>query len=434
MREYRKDLESIFWSGIGAVAPDRAILRHIDVDGSQLLVEGEPFWKMDSGRLHVVGAGKGAAPMARAAEALLGEYIAEGLVVVKTGHELALDKIEIATAAHPVPDLAGQAASRRILDLAAKCGPGDLLLCLFTGGASALTAAPAQGLTLADLVETTKLLLASGANIEEINAVRKHLSVFGGGRLAEKALGAKVLALIVSDVIGDDPATIASGPTTPDPSTFSDCMEVVKKYRLEDRVPAAAFSRLSAGAAGKIEETAKQDNALFQNVRNVIVASNRQALEACAKSAEAAGWRAQILTDRLCGNAREAVGQLLENAEKTNGKNPLCLLAGGETTVKLAGKGLGGRNQEMALAASISLSGNASVCALFAGTDGTDGPVDAAGGFAFADTVEKMGGREKAMVYLDNNDSWHALQRAGDLFITGPTLTNVMDLAIILKI
>ncbi|MDE6735849.1 MAG: DUF4147 domain-containing protein [Desulfovibrio sp.] len=437
-KKQREQLTEIFAAALAAVAPDAAVTRHVRLtDGGKRLEAAGRSWDLAHGRVRVVGAGKGAAPMAQALEKLLGAHIAEGFVVVKYGHHLPLAHITIDQAAHPVPDAAGVLAAAHILDIARDCAPGDLLICLLTGGASALTPAPAPGLSLADLQETTSLLLQCGATIHEVNAVRKHLSLLGGGQLAAAANGADVLAIIVSDVVGDALDVIASGPTSPDPSTFGECLEILERFQILSKVPQPARERLEAGAAGRIPETPKPGDPLFEHVCNVLAATNRQALEAAAAKAEALGLEARILTDSLTGEAREVAAGLVAEARRAAaalkpGDRGVCLLAGGETTVTLTGDGLGGRNQEMALAAALELAGIPRISGIFAGTDGTDGPTDAAGGFADGESVARMGGREAALAFLERNDSNAALLAGGDLLITGPTRTNVMDLAALL--
>lgn len=430
----KEQLERIFSAALQAVQPGEALLRHVSLVGDTLKAGGREY-KLEKGRIIVAGAGKGAAPMGRAAEDLLGERIAKGLLVVKHGHGLPLGKIKIAEAAHPVPDAQGEAAAAELLELAGEAGPDDLLLCLFTGGASSLLPAPAKGLTLEDLQKTTATLLASGASINELNTIRKHLSRISGGQLARAAHGANVLALIVSDVVGDDLSAIASGPTAPDAGTFAEALGIIEKYRLADSLPASVLAHLRAGADGEISETPKPEDPLFKKVSNIIIASNEQALQAAASEAEKLGLQPRIIRPELGGEAKEVAAELVQLAKETaatlaKGEKPVCLLAGGETTVTIRGSGLGGRNQEMALAAAILLADQKRISCLFAGTDGTDGPTDAAGGFAFYDTAGKMGG--KSGEFLENNDSYHALKMADELFVTGPTRTNVMDIAIII--
>ena len=400
-------LYSIFDAGVRAVAPDAALMRHVCLEGDSLLVDGKRWPLPRRGRLLVLGAGKGVAPMGAAVEELLGDRIHSGLLVVKYGHGLPLRQITQVEAAHPVPDAAGAAATQALLELAAGTTADDLVLCLLTGGASALTPAPVPGVTLEDMQQVTELLLRSGATIAELNAVRKHLSRFSGGQLARTAAPAGVVSVIVSDVVGDALDVIASGPTAPDASTFADCMDILARYELAPAMPPAVLSHLQKGCLRQDAETPKPGDALFRHVQNALVATNRQALDAAAEQ------------------ARQMAAELPADAQ------PLCLLAGGETTVTLRGRGRGGRNQEMALAASLALQDCPHVCALFAGTDGTDGPTDAAGGCAWAGNLS-VTGMEQARHALEENDSYPILHHCGALLRTGPTRTNVMDLAVLL--
>lgn len=432
----RQCLTEIFQAAIDAVAPGPALLRHLSVEGNTIIAGGRSFAIPENG-IYVNGGGKGAAPMAIALENLLGDKIKEGEIVVKYGHDLDLDKIHVHQAAHPVPDAAGLEAAQLVLETARKCDRDDLLICLLTGGASALLPAPVKGVSLEDLQKLTSLLLASGATIEEINIIRKHLSILSGGRLAESANGAGVIALIVSDVLGDDPASIASGPASPDPSTFSDCVRIIEKYSLQEKIPPQILEYLQDGEEGKQPETPKPDNPIFKKVENIVIASNRQAIEAAAAKSAKLGFDTSIMEKPMQGEAALCAQNLLKQAHEIQASlkphsRPVCLLTGGETTVSLSGNGKGGRNQEMALAASILLEGMDGFYCLFAGTDGTDGPTDAAGGFADNESVNKMGGLQAAQAFLANHDSYEALKKAGDHLITGPTRTNVMDIAIIL--
>ena len=429
-------LYSIFDAGVRAVAPDAALMRHVCLEDGQLLVDGQS-WKLPRrGRLLVLGAGKGVAPMGAAVEELLGDRIDTGMLVVKYGHGLPLQQIAQVEAAHPVPDAAGAAATRALLELAAGAAADDLVLCLLTGGASALTSAPVSGVTLEDMQQVTELLLRSGATITELNAVRKHLSRFSGGQLARTAAPAGVVSVIVSDVVGDALDVIASGPTAPDVSTFADCMDILARYGLGSAMPPAVLHHLRQGQLHQEAETPKPGDALFRHVQNTLVATNRQALDAAAEQARSHGFRPVILTDRMVGEAREQAALLVTQARQMAAElaadaQPVCLLAGGETTVTLRGRGRGGRNQEMALAASLALQDCPHICALFAGTDGTDGPTDAAGGCAWAGNLA-VAGLEQARRALEENDSYAILHHCGALLRTGPTRTNVMDLAILL--
>lgn len=439
-------LDAILSAGLSAVAPDTALKRYVSLesgaDGPVLRVAEETFsLAHDSAsprRLFVIGAGKGAAPMAQALENLLGEYIHAGHIIVKYDHGLPLTHIRLSEAAHPVPDSAGEAAARDLLALATTAQAGDIVLCLLTGGASALTPLPVTGISLADVQATTALLLACGATIHELNAVRKHLSEFSGGQLARAAQPATVISLIVSDVVGDNLDVIASGPTAPDVSTYAKCLIIIATYALENALPPAVMAHLRAGASGTFPETPKADDALWHNVRNHLVATLPQALDAAAARATELGFIPHILSHSLTGEARIKAAELIDIAKRKARElapdaPPLCLLAGGETTVTLNGTGKGGRNQEMALAASLALQQSPNICALFAGTDGTDGPTDAAGGYACGSTVALAAAQGlNAQDYLNDNNSYPFLCQCQRILKTGPTRTNVMDMAIIL--
>lgn len=436
-QEWRSRLRQIFAAGLAAVAPDGALLRHVRRTGDRLQA-GNREYDLSRRRLIVLGAGKGAAPMAAALENLLGDRIAAGCIVVKYAHGLPLQRIHLLEAAHPVPDQSGEKAAWQLLCMAKQATADDLIIALFTGGASALTPLPAPGISLEDIQQSTSLLLRCGASIDEVNAIRKHLSRFSGGQLARAAAPATLISLIVSDVVGDRLDVIASGPTAPDSSTFASCAAIVQKFHLENQLPPAVRTSLRAGLAGQRQETPKAGDTLFDSVQNLLIATNRQALQAAADKAEELGYEARILTDTMTGEAKRCAVDLTGTARQLQRQlrpqdKPLCLLAGGESTVTLRGKGTGGRNQEMALAASLAMEGITGISALFAGTDGTDGPTDAAGGFADDQSAAaiRMAGLDPAAA-LDNNDSYPALRCGNTLFITGPTRTNVMDMALIL--
>lgn len=434
--QWRDILLYVFRAGVAAVAPDGAVLRHLQLTGDELTAGGVRY-ALSAGNILVVGAGKGTAPMAVALENLLGERITQGMVVVKYDHGLPLKHIKSVEASHPVPDEAGVLGSVAMLEAATAAGKDDLVICLLTGGASALTPAPVEGVSLADLRDLTGKLLQSGATIHELNAVRKHLSRFSGGRLALAASPARVLTLLISDVVGDQLDTIASGPTAPDPSTYSDALDIITHYGLLKSTPKAVLTCLRLGLAGRIPETPKMDDPVFGLVQNLLVATNRQALEAAAITARNQGCSPRVLTDVMTGEASERARWLIREARLVAdtlrpGDRPVCLLAGGETTVTIRGTGFGGRCQEMALTAALELEGENRVHALFAGTDGSDGSTDAAGAFAHGRTAEAIREHGDPRQFLENNDSYTALKFADDLLITGPTLTNVMDLAIVL--
>ncbi len=439
-KEQKKFLQDIFWVGIGAVAPDGAVLRSLRLekgtDGDVLWVKKQAY-PLRGKKVILLGAGKGVAPMAQAVEELLGHHLEQGIVIAKYDHGLDLKRVQLYEAAHPVPDAAGVLATAALLEKAYAATQDHVVLCVFTGGASALTPAPASDLTLEHVQQSTAALLACGATIQELNAVRKHVSIFSGGQLARAAQPAQVIGLMVSDVIGDALDVIASGPTVPDASSFAHCLDVVQKYALEEVLPVQVMAYLRAGLAGTVKETPKEQDAFFANVYNTLVATNTEALDAMACCAEDAGFSVCMLEDSMQGEAKDMAISLISMAkamqkELQEDHAPVCLLAGGETTVQIQGSGKGGRNQEMALAANLALDGHEGIFALFAGTDGTDGPTDAAGGFAHADSATAMGGAAALQKYLENNDSYTALTAGGDIFITGPTRTNVMDVAAIL--
>jgi len=385
-----------------------------------------------------VGLGKAAAPMAAAVEEILGDRIVRGVVVTKYGHAQPTRTIRIHEAGHPVPDDAGIAGAQAILDHVMGLGPDDLVLVLISGGGSALTPAPVDGITLAEKQALTKALLACGADIREMNTLRKHISRIKGGQLARAAAPARVFTLILSDIVGDPLDAIASGPTVPDPRTYADALAILDKYGIRHEIPASIRAHLEAGAAGKVRETPKPDDPLFERVTSVMVASNIQALEAAQAEAQRLGFQTMILSSFIEGETREiarmhAALALEVRASGHPLRPPACLITGGETTVTLKGTGKGGRNQEFALAAALDIAGSPDVVILSAGTDGTDGPTDAAGALADGDTVARaraVGLSPQAA--LAGNDAYPFFERLGDLIITGPTRTNVMDVRLVL--
>ncbi|WP_426109915.1 glycerate kinase type-2 family protein [Massilia sp. PWRC2] len=384
-----------------------------------------------NGRLIVIGAGKGAAEMARVVE---GHYPGplSGVVVTRYGHGAPCQRIEVLEASHPVPDAAGVAAARRILDCVAGLGADDLVLCLISGGGSALLALPADGVTLADKQAINQALLASGATIAEINCVRKHLSTIKGGRLALACAPARVVTLVISDVPGDDPALVASGPTLADAGTCADARAILARYRIA--LPAAARALLDSGAG----ETPKPGDVRFARNSVQVIASNRLALDAAAAVARAAGITAHILADDIEGEARDIalMHASLARAVVSHGApfaRPCVILSGGETTVTVGGSGRGGRNTEFLLALGLALDGHAGIDAIACDTDGIDGSEDNAGALLGPDSLARAqahGLRARAM--LDNNDGYSFFQALGDLVVCGPTLTNVNDFRAIL--
>jgi glycerate 2-kinase len=419
----RKQALSIFRSGLAAADPAGAVIRHLERG------------RYDRYRsIWVVGAGKAGASMARAAERVLGKRITAGLINVKYEHVARLKRIELNECGHPVPDAAGVAGAERIAAIARAAGPDDLVLCLISGGASALAPFPAPPITLEEKQATTRLLLACGATIHEINAIRKHISLLKGGQLARLAAPAAVEALLLSDVIGDNLDVIGSGPAAPDASTFVQAAAILDRYGIRAQVPQAVRDRIEAGMRGEIEETPKPGDPLFARVRNTVIGSNRLALEASAKRAKELGFRTLVLSSQVEGETREVAGMHAAIAREIVQfgrpvKAPACIITGGETTVTLKGKGKGGRNQEFVLAAAMGIAGLPATVVLSAGTDGTDGPTDAAGAIADGETVARGPGAAR---HLTENDAYPYFDALGDLIRTGPTNTNVMDVRLVL--
>ena len=438
IQKIRRHAQDIFQAALRAVDPAEAILRYVRLDHGCLHVGTHRFILEDYDRILVVGGGKAGAPMAKALEDLLGDRISDGVIVVKDGHGLPLQHIRIHEAAHPVPDERGVRGGEDILALLGTSGERDLVICVISGGGSALLVAPAEGITLADKQEVTRLLLACGANIHEINTIRKHLSRSKGGGLARIASPATVVSLILSDVIGDDLNVIASGPTVPDPSTFSDTERILKKHNIWDRLPSTVGNRIQMGLSGSVAETPKPGHKAFQRCSWELVGTNIQALLAADKEAQQLGYRSLILSSVVEGEAREvAKVHTAIAAEICRSGNPVqspaCILIGGETTVTLKGQGKGGRNQEYALAAALAIEGVDNMVVLSGGTDGTDGPTNAAGAIADGSTVSracKLG--LNPWDYLQRNDSYHFFQAIDDLLMTGATRTNVMDVYMVL--
>jgi hydroxypyruvate reductase len=393
-------------------------------------------------RILVVGFGKAGASMARGLEEVMGGRLSGGVVAVKEGHLERLTRIRLVEASHPVPDERSVQAASEILGLARDADERTLVVVLISGGGSALLCAPAEGLSLADKTATTKLLLASGATIQEVNCIRKHLSAVKGGALASAFAPATVLSLILSDVIGDDLDAIASGPTVPDPTTWTDALAVARRRGIEASLPRAVIERLHRGLAGELPDTPKPGDAVFARTRNILIGTNRLALMAAEAKARELGYSTLALTSRLTGEAREAALAILGIGKDIAASGfpvarPACLLVGGETTVTLKGTGKGGRNQEMALAflAALARSPKDAEDLLFlaASTDGSDGPTDAAGAFASAAILTRA--RDAGFdpeVYLADNDSYSFFDRIGGLLRTGPTNTNVCDIQVLL--
>ncbi len=439
----RHILAEIFNAALAAVDPYRAVLNAVRIVDGHLLVADAAYDLAAYDRIVVAGAGKATARMALAAEELLGGRISAGLVIVKEGHKAPLRFVDQVESSHPVPGETGMAGTKRILEMLREADAKTLVLCLLSGGASALLVAPADGVTLEDKRRATGLLLNAGASIAELNAVRKHLSAVKGGRLAQAASPAQVLTLLLSDVIGDRLDVIASGPIAPDGSTFADAWAVIEKYGLQEKISEHAREYLLRGMAGQEAETVKAGDPCFERTQNAIVGGIGLALAAASEKARQFDFVTEIVDTELQGEARDAAHQLARRARASlaamRAGERHCLLWGGETTVTVHGGGKGGRNQELALAFALEVEGVAGVSLLSAGTDGTDGPTDAAGAMVDGETVARA--RRASLdpvAYLENNDSYNFFRRLDELtgghshFRTGPTGTNVMDIQIVL--
>jgi hydroxypyruvate reductase len=428
-------LIALFDAAVRAARGEDVLAAHSSISGDawRYFGAGEALEVPLCGRVFVTGAGKAAASLARGLERVLGDRIDSGVVLVKHGHALPLRRIRVLEGGHPVPDAASLSGTQQLMQTVAAAAAEDTMFFVLTGGASALLVEPAAGLSFADVQSASRLLVNGGAAIDEINAVRKHLSAVTGGRLRQRAKCRTFCTLAISDVIGDSPAAIGSGPTVADPSTFAQCLDIVDRYRLRDALPRAVVDHLEGGAAGRIAETPKDTSQPLSSSPYRIVASNRISIDAAAQAARQAGCRVEILTTEMQGHTHDAAHRfataLRRAAAANNDASPLVLLAGGETTLAVADAGRGGRNQEFALVAAMDLEGVGNVALLSAGTDGTDGPTDAAGAFVDGSTIA----RARALGFdvreaLRRHDSYPLLDALGDLYRTGPTGTNVMDI------
>lgn len=437
-----EDMRQVILAALRAVDPAAAVARSLELEGGLLTAGGRSFDLDLYRRVRLVAAGKAGLTMARAAARVLKERLNDGVVIVKKGflasdpEQYTLpDRLRVFQAGHPVPDERGVAATQEIVALLESSGAEDLVICLLSGGGSALLTAPAPGISLGDLQALTAELLACGANINEINTLRKHLDGVKGGGLARAAAPAHMLVLILSDVVGDPLDVIASGPTVPDQSTFENAMTVVERYRLADKIPESILTRLQAGWRGEIAETPKPGEAFFERVHTLVVGSNRQAAQAALQEARARGMQTLLLTTYLQGEARQAGRMLAAIARQIDAsgqpvERPACLVVGGETTVTVRGQGLGGRNLEAGLGAVREMDGLTDMILVTLATDGDDGPTGAAGVVVSGKTLARAGtlGLRPEEFLLDN-DSYHFFEPLDDLLVSGPTHTNVNDLA-----
>ena len=432
-RRLREDARACLEAAVGAVDPTLLVTE---------VFEQHPETVPDTDPVHVVAVGKAAVAMARAACEILGRRVAGGVVIAPTDTEMRalgkLGNLHAIRGGHPIPTDGSERGARAVAQLANELGEDDFLLCLISGGGSALMTLPPSGVSLRDVRETTDMLLRAGATIDELNCVRKHLDRLKGGRLAQIATPARVLALLLSDVLGDRPDVIASGPLSPDPTKFSDALAVVDRHRVRDRIPASALVYLECGTRGEVPESPGPEAPFFADVDVRIVGSNRVAAQAALQEAERRGYRTRLLTTTLSGEASE-VGRMLaaRGLEIRDGRGPFtppaCLIASGETTVNVRGAGKGGRNQELVLGAALALQGQGPLLIASMGTDGIDGASHAAGAFADQTTIaraEAVG--LDATAALTANDSTPFFEALDDLIVTGPTGTNVMDVQVVL--
>ena len=439
-RKLKSDALAIFRAGLRSANAAEAVKRHVRLARSVLHAGSTSIRLANFDRTFVIGAGKAAAAMAAALEEVIGaRQLTDGLVNVKQGHTKPKPKrIRLRESGHPIPDEEGFRGAVEMESLLRTLTARDLLFVLISGGASALLPAPAAPVTLEDKRTVTDQLLKAGADIFELNAVRKHLSLLKGGQLAALSYPATVVALILSDVIGDRLDVIGSGLTAPDESTFGDALRVLSKFGLTKKAPRSVIARLEDGARGRIPETPKPGNPIFDTVHNILVGSSRLALEAARSKAKELGYHTAILSSSMQGETRDVAtvhAEILREVLSDRGllRRPACLLSGGETTVTVTGTGKGGRNQEFALAAAIGLDDEKNWAVLSGGTDGTDGPTDAAGAFADGTTVRRASRLGiSAGEQLAGNDAYPFFDALGDLIRTGPTGTNVMDLHILL--
>ena len=441
--DLRKSASNIFQAGVAAADPYQAVIRCLLVEDNQLQILLNDKGDKRTGnwaKIHLIAFGKAACPMMKAAiDTIPAHLIGNTIAVTNYENVSPIAGVNVIGAGHPLPDAAGKVAAKHVAEIALNAKEGELVLVLVSGGGSALIPYPVESVSLQDKIQTTDLLLASGATINETNCVRKHLSQLKGGGLAKLAAPADVHALILSDVIGDDLSAIASGPTVPDDTIFSDAIAILQNKDIWDKVPDSVRHYLENGLQGKVRETPKAGDACFANADHTLIGSNRISINAMMEAAQAQGFDVTLYSDNLCGEASEAAEKLVLFAKsqlRKAGSQALAILAGGETTVTLKGNGRGGRNQEMALAFAISTEKHG-LCGdwvfLSGGTDGRDGPTDAAGGIVDSGTIQRITDTGlSAVALLANNDSYSALKVSQDLLITGATSTNVADLQVLL--
>lgn len=430
--------EEIFRAGVEAVEPRKLVRDTLELSGTILTVEGESYDLKSFQNVYLLGAGKSGEAMAGGVEDILGERITGGIIVTTRSTGLPSGRVPRRAASHPIPDGKGVQATEELISIAASAGPDDLVIVLLSGGGSALLSAPASGVYLDDIQLLTALLLRSGAPISELNTIRKHLSLVKGGGLARMFYPARVLTIILSDVVGDDPGVIASGPTSPDPTTFRDCLEILERYGIRAEIPSRIRDHLERGEKGMIPETPDGSDPVFQKVRNIVIGNNRLALQGAAEKARQLGYRPVVVSDQITGDTTRSARlhcalAAAVSGRRRQGDTPVCLISGGETTVVVKGTGRGGRNSEFVLVCARDIAGKLGTTVLSGGTDGIDAETPAAGAICDGSTVargEALG--MNADEFLKRNDSYTYFQALGELLITGLTGTNVMDLRIML--
>jgi glycerate 2-kinase len=434
--DQRQTAIEIFLAGVESVKPYNLINRYVSINQNTLLIEKNRFNLSKIKNIYVVGAGKASAAMAQAMEPILSSRITAGHIITKYHHSVPLKYMEITEAGHPVPDKNGIKGTEQIMSIVNKAGKDDLVLCLISGGGSALLADVPEGCTLDDVKTVNSILLKTGADIKEMNCIRKHLSRVKGGHLAKAASPATVVSLILSDVIGDPLDVIASGPTAPDPTTFADAISILRKYKIEKEIPEQIYQVLQEGFEEKRQETLKETDEILQYTHNLIIGTNILALKMAKEKAGSMGYETTIMTNKIDGDVANVANYIVEIAKNVKGEKinkKICLLFAGEPTVKVKSNGLGGRNQHLALIAAGLLKDLPGITILSGGTDGSDGPTDATGAVVDSFTSKKASGLHLDIEqYINNCDSYNFFKKEGGLIITGPTQTNVMDLMVAL--
>jgi len=433
----REIAEKIFMAGVRSVLPEKLITGIMNLEGSILTVSDHKIQLDSTKNIYIIGAGKASAAMGHYVESILGNWITGGHIVVKYGYSCKLKRIKVTEAGHPIPDASGFKAAEEIIRISSQAAEDDLVICLISGGASALLSDLPQGILPEELYIVNNLLIRCGATINEINCVRKHLSLIKGGQLARIIRPAQLVTVILSDVTGNPLEVIGSGPTVPDSSTFNDALKVIEKHNLTTDITSGVLNYLKDGASGIHAETPKPGDPLFEGTINIMAGTNQIALKAAKNEAVSLGFKSYIIDSELNGDVESVCESVLSTAlsfRKNNDiQKPACLLYGGEPTIKISGNGRGGRNQHLALSAAIRLRNTPGITLLSAGTDGTDGPTEAAGAVADSETVMRaISLNEDPENYLCEFNSYSFFKRVGGLIVTGPTFTNVMDLVVVL--